>query len=157
MKVRVQVASPETRLWQFSPVAATAQSVSAVRRNPGSRSAMDMVAGPDDRVVGGRLQDAVAPAGFVAGGDVDRRAVPGGLPADAASRASIIGSMKIGSSAISSRKSRTLNRASGLAQPRRLAGPSALVIEPLVAHRDTAVKARKIRSGSGNFSRSGGM
>jgi hypothetical protein len=40
MKVRVQVASPETRLWQFSAVAATAQSVSALTRKPGSRCAM---------------------------------------------------------------------------------------------------------------------
>jgi hypothetical protein len=50
-----------------------------------------------------------------------------------------------------------LMRASGFAQPRRLPGLSSLVSEPLVAHRDTALKARKIRSGSGNFSRSGGI
>ena len=46
MKVLVPVASPETRLWQFSPVAATAQSVSALRRNPGSRFAIAMVSDP---------------------------------------------------------------------------------------------------------------
>jgi hypothetical protein len=58
---------------------------------------------------------------------------------DSTSRTSIIGSTKIGSRRIIRRKSRILNRANGFAQPRRLPRLSGLVIEPLVAHRDTAV------------------
>jgi len=156
MKVRVQVASPETRLWQFSAVAATAQSVSAVTRKPGSRFAM---AAPPDLMTassgtGGRTpcpQRASSPAVISTAEPYrnDCLLVP-------RSRTTIIGRMKIGSSRIITRKNRTLNRASGFAQPCRLPGLSGLVIGPLVAQRDTAVKTSKIRSGSGNFSRSAG-